>query len=122
MRYLLLFNKDEAKFRALGDDDRAKLIARYERYGAEMVAAGVARAGSALEPSDAATTVRVREGKRVVTDGPFAETSEQLAGYCEIEVDNLDVALDWAAKHPDAEWASVEVRPVSVWTGLPTDD
>ena len=121
MRYLLLFNKDEAEFRALSDEARAELIARYERYGAEMVAAGIARAGSALEPADTATTVRLRDGKRVVTDGPFAETAEQLAGYCEIEVDNLDVALEWAAKHPDAASGSVEVRPVSDWTGLPSD-
>ena len=115
MRYLLLFNKDEAKFRALSDDARADLIARYSRYGAEMLDAGIVRAGSALESSDTATTVRVRDGKRLMTDGPFAETAESLAGYAEIEVDNLDVALEWAAKHPDAESGSVEVRAVLPW-------
>lgn len=115
MKYLLLFNKDEAKFRAMSDTDRAALIARYERYGVEMFEAGIAHAGAGLESSDTATTVRVRDGKRLVTDGPFAETVEQIAGVCIIEVENLDEALDWAARHPDAHWASVEVRPVVRW-------
>lgn len=115
MRYLLLFNKDEAKFRALSDEARAELIARYERYGVDMIEAGIVRGGSALQGSDTATTVRVRDGKRLVTDGPFAETAEALAGYAEIEVDNLDEAMEWAAKHPDAEWGSVEVRVVLPW-------
>lgn len=116
MKYLLLFNKDEAKFRALDDAQRAALIARYERFGVEMLGAKIMVAGEALQPPDTATTVRVRDGKRLLTDGPFAETAEQVAGFCLIEVDNLDEALRWAERHPDAHWASVEVRPVAEWS------
>ncbi len=115
MKYLLLFNKDEAKFRALSKEERAELIARYERYGVEMIEAGVAQAGAALDDSDTATTVRVRNGRRVITDGPFVETQEQVAGICIIDVADLDEALEWAARHPDAEFGSVEVRPVVDW-------
>lgn len=119
MKYLMLINKDEAKFDAMSDEARKALLARYEAYGMKMVAAGILRAGAILEPTRTATTVRVRAGKRVVSDGPFAETAEQIAGFAIIEVDNLDQALDWAAGHPDAEWASVEVRPIVPWEGNP---
>lgn len=116
MKYLLLFNKDEAKFRALNDEQRAALIARYERFGLEMLDAKIMLAGEALQPPDTATTVRIRNGKRLLTDGPFAETAEQVAGFCLIDVGNLDEALRWAERHPDAEWASVEVRPIADWS------
>src|SRR5579883_2758423 len=115
MRYLLLINKDEAKFRALSDAERNALLARYEAYGRKMIAAGILKGGAVLELTDTATTMRVRDGKRLVTDGPFAETTEQIAGIAIIDVANLDEALEWAAGHPDAEWASVEVRPIVPW-------
>jgi hypothetical protein len=115
MRYLLLINKDEAKYRALSDAEREALHARYEEYGRKMVAAGVVRAGAMLEPVDTATTVRVRDGQRLLTDGPFAETAEQIAGLAILEVENLDEAIAWAAGHPDAAWASVEIRPIVPW-------
>ncbi len=116
MRYLLLFNKDEARYRALSPEERAAIRERYERYGVELFEAGVMVAGSALEPSTTATTVRVRGGKRTLTDGPFVETDEQIAGFALIDVPDLDEALRWAARHPDAEMASVEVRPAHDWT------
>jgi hypothetical protein len=115
MRYLLLINKNEAKYRELTDEERKALHARYEAYGRKMVAAGVLKGGAMLEATDTATTVRVRDGKRLITDGPFAETTEQVAGIGIIDVANLDEALEWAAGHPDAEWASVEVRPIVPW-------
>jgi hypothetical protein len=117
MKYLMLINKDESRFEAMTDVERRALIGRYEAYGKKMMAAGIVTSGAMLEPTRAATTVRVRGGKRVVSDGPFAETSEQIAGFAVIEVDDLDQALDWAAGHPDAEWASVEVRPIVPWKG-----
>lgn len=80
--------------------------------GKEARADWKVRAGGILEHTDSATTVRVREGKRIVTDGPFAETAEQVAGFVIIEAANIDEALEWASTHPDAEWASVEVRPL----------
>ena len=119
MKYLLLINKDEAKWRALGDAQRKSIEARYESYGRKMVEAGILRGGARLETTESATTVRVRDGKRMVTDGPFAETAEQIAGVAILEVKDLDEALDWAAGHPDAEWASVEVRPVMPWKDEP---
>ena len=119
MKYLLLINKDEARFRSLPDDEREALLARYADYGGSMIAAGVLRAGAVLRPSDTATTVRVRDGKRLITDGPFAETAEQIAGVAIIEVEDLNAALDWAAGHPDAAWASVEIRPLVPWQPPP---
>ena len=77
-----------------------------------MAQAGVIVKGDGLQGPHAATTLRIRDGKRVVEDGPFAETKEQLGGYFVIEVTDLDAALDWAAKAPSALTASVEVRPV----------
>lgn len=115
MRYLLLINKNEAAYRALSDDERKALLARYEAYGRKMMAAGILKGGAFLDLTDTATTVRVRNAKRLVADGPFAETAEQVAGIAIIEVANLDDALEWAAGHPDAEWASVEVRPIVPW-------
>jgi hypothetical protein len=112
MRYLLLIQKSEAAWKALSDEGRAAWTKRYADYGKRMMEAGVARAGAILEPSETATTVRMRGGKKLVTDGPFAETSEQVAGVCVIDVGDIDEALRWAADHPDAEWGSVEVRPV----------
>ena len=112
MRYLLLINKNEAAWRALSDDERRALTTRYAAYGKKMVDASVLRGGAMLEPIDTATTVRVRGGKRMVTDGPFAETNEQIAGIAILELDDLDQAIEWAAGHPDAEWASVEIRPI----------
>jgi hypothetical protein len=112
MRYLLLITKDEAAWRALSEAERQALSARYMAYGKKMVDAKVMRSGAMLEPVDSATTVRVRDGKRLVTDGPFAETTEQIAGLMIIDCDDLDQAIEWAAGHPDAEWASVEVRPL----------
>jgi hypothetical protein len=111
----MLINKDEAKFDAMSDGERRALVARYQAYGKKMAAAGIVSSGAMLEPTRAATTVRVRDGKRVVSDGPFAETAEQVAGLAIIEVKDLDEALDWAAGHPDAEWASVEIRPIVPW-------
>jgi hypothetical protein len=115
VKYLLLINKDEAKFRALSPPEREALMARYAEYGRKMVAAGVMRSGAMLEPVETATTVRVREGKRLLTDGPFAETAEQIAGLAIVEVKDLDEAIEWAAGHPDAAWASIEIRPIVPW-------
>lgn len=112
MRYLLLIQKHEAAWHALSEEERAGWMARYAAYGKRMLDAGIVCAGAILEPSDTASTVRMRGGKRLVTDGPFAETAEQVAGLCVIEAADLDEALRWAAGHPDAEWGSVEVRPV----------
>ena len=80
--------------------------------GNELRASGHFITGTPLHPTHTATTVRIRDGKRLVQDGPFADTKEQLGGYFVIEVPDLDAALEWAARAPSAACASVEVRPV----------
>ena len=82
-------------------------------YGQAMRAAGVFVAGAGLEPPQAATVVSVRNGKRQVHDGPYAETKEYLGGFVIIDVPNLDAALEWAARNPSAAHAFVEVRPLA---------
>ena len=94
---------------------------RWFSYTHELQHAGVMRAGEALHPVDSATTVRVRDGKRLTSDGPFAETKEVLGGYYVIDVPDLDAALQWAEKMPNIAYGSVEVRPVMVFDDMPSD-
>ena len=74
--------------------------------------------GDALEPVSTATSVRVRGGKTVTTDGPFAETKEQLGGFYVVDAENLDEAIEWAAKIPTAEFGTIEVRPLMVFDNM----
>jgi hypothetical protein len=94
---------------------------RWFSYTQELQDAGVLRAGEALHGSDAATTVRVRDGQRLTSDGPFAETKEVLGGYYVIDVPDLDAALAWAEKIPSVGYGSVEVRPVMVFDDMPSE-
>ena len=107
MRYIILIYDNEAS--APQDEGEMK---RWFDYTDELRASGHYLAGEALHPTSAATTVRLKNGKRVVTDGPFAETKEQLGGFYMVECDNLDQALAWAEKIPSADRGSVEVRPI----------
>jgi hypothetical protein len=88
------------------------LYAEYGAFTNEVRERGVLVGADQLQPTSAATTVRVREGDQLVTDGPFAETKEQLGGYYLIEVESMDEALEWAAKLPSARYGSIEVRPL----------
>ena len=89
-------------------------------YTQELQESGAMVAGDALQPVETATTVRVREGETVISDGPFAETKEALGGYYLVDVPDLDAALAWAAKIPNVGYGSIEVRPVVVFedTGM----
>ena len=107
MRYVILIYENEAS----APQDEGEMQ-RWFDYTDELRQAGVMAGGEALHPTSSATTVRVKNGKRVVTDGPFAETKEQLGGFYLIDVDNLDEALKWAEKIPSADRGPVEVRPV----------
>ncbi len=93
---------------------------RWFSYTQELQESGAMVAGDALQPSETATTVRVRDGETVISDGPFAETKEALGGYYIVDVPDLDGALAWAAKVPNVGYGSVEVRPVVVFedTGM----
>jgi hypothetical protein len=111
MEYMLLIYGDEKAWNALTQDEINKIMADYGTYTQEVIAAGIMRGGSELAPVHTASTVRVRNGKTLTADGPFAETKEQLGGYYLIDVPNLDEAIKWAAKIPSAAWGSIEIRP-----------
>jgi hypothetical protein len=112
MRYMALIYTDRANAPAEGSPEQQKLMGEYYAYGDEVSKAGVFKSGDALLPTTTATTVRVRDGKTLTTDGPFAETKEQLGGFYIFDCKDLDEALKWAAKIPDARNGSVEVRPI----------
>jgi hypothetical protein len=112
MLFLLLMHCDEAYHAALRPEEDFSVIARYVRLREDMTAAGVHVGGHRLRPVACTTTVRVREGRTLVTDGPFAETKEQFGGYFLIDVESLDEALEWARRVPAAEYGAIEVRPV----------
>lgn len=111
MRYALLIYTPPA----MGAPDPAEAQAVMDAYNAftrDAVEAGVMRGGEALEDANTATTVRVRDGQTLTTDGPYAETKEQFGGYYLIEADNLDEAIKWAARIPGAQRGAIEVRPI----------
>ena len=112
MRYLLLVFDDPAVLERMPDAERARIAVEYRAFTASIVQAGNFRAGDALEPVTTATTIRLRAGKRLVTDGPCAETGEQLVGYYLVEARDLDEALAIAQRVPSARFGAVEVRPV----------
>ena len=115
MQYLLMIYQNEAEY---GKVEPAALQKVYEEYGVftqSIVQSGNFKAGDRLQDTHTATTVRVRDGKTLTTDGPFAETREQLGGYYLVEAKDLDTALAIAARIPEATKGSIEVRPVMVY-------
>jgi hypothetical protein len=113
MHYAIIVYETADELAAREDPARAESYwAAYTAYSKALVAAGIARGGAGLAAPAVATTVRVRRDQRQVQDGPFAETKEMLGGIFLIEVDNLDAALEWAARCPSVETGSVEVRPM----------
>ena len=115
MKYMLLICRDEPVWDAMTPAERQQVYKDTVTLSEEITAKGQYLAGSPLYPSSAATSVRVRDGKRLVTDGPFAETREQLGGYYVVDVADIDEAIRWAAKIPGASTGSVEVRPIVVF-------
>jgi hypothetical protein len=113
MEYLLLAVEAEDDFAAREDPARAGTYwASWQGYIEALTASGVLRGAGGLTPPAAATTLRLREGRRLVQDGPYAETKEQLGGYFVLEVPDVDTAMEWAARCPSAATGSVEVRPL----------
>src|SRR5215210_5713011 len=113
MQYLMTIYGDESAWAQLPPGAEREMTQAYVDFGRE--AADVIVAGEALHPVATATTVRVRDGERLLTDGPFAETREQLGGYYVIDVADADEAIEWAAKIPGAATGCVEVRPIMVF-------
>ena len=115
MQYMLLIYDEENVVQGLPEDERNAFMGEYFAYTQELQSAGAFIAGDALQPVATATTLSIRDGKTLTTDGPFAETKEQLGGYYLIEAESLDEALEWAAKIPSARFGKIEVRPVMVF-------
>lgn len=112
MKYLVLLAGEAGSGPAPGSDEFMAMLSDFGRVTDAMAAAGVLVDSGPLQDPARATTVRVRDGKRVVTDGPFAEIREQIGGYYVLEVTNLEEAIEWASQIPSARYGSVEVRPL----------
>jgi hypothetical protein len=115
MQYLLMIYRNEADLFKMDATERQKMSAEYGVFTQSIIQSGHFKAGDGLQPTTTATTVRVRDGKTLTTDGPFAETREQLGGYYLVEAKDLDTALAIAARIPGATTGSIEVRPVMVY-------
>jgi len=112
MKYMLLIYHDEPSWNAIAEAERQQIYLEYRKLRGELEARGQYVTGSQLQPITTATSVRVREGKELITDGPFAETHEQLGGYFLIEAKDLDEATSIAARIPSARTGTIEVRPL----------
>jgi hypothetical protein len=117
MKYTMLIYLDET---ALSETEREQCYRESAQYAQELNAGGRYLSAVPLHPTATATSVRVREDKRMVTDGPFAETREQLGGFFLVEAKDLDEAIEIAARIPAGRWGTVEIRPVVEISGLPS--
>ena len=121
MKYMLLVCHDEQAWGKVSETEQQRALDQSVQLCHQLHSSGNYVDASPLLPTSTATSVRVRDGKRLVTDGPYAETREQLAVYFLIEARDLDEALDIAGRVPGARWGTVEVRPVKEVAGLPSD-
>lgn len=112
MQYLLMIYQNEAEYAKNDAETGQKMLQEYGAFTQSIIQSGNFKAGDRLQPTSTATTVRVRDGKTLTTDGPFAETREQLGGYYLVEAKDLDEALAIAARIPGARIGSIEVRPI----------
>ena len=118
MRYMLLLIGDESQYEDRSEEEAAAQMQRWSDYSKALVDAGAFVSGEGLQGSPTATCLRVQDGERLLTDGPFAETKEQIGGFYVIDCKDLDEAIDWAAKVPSAAngWVT-EIRPVIAYEG-----
>jgi hypothetical protein len=113
MRYMLLIYRDEKRWEEMSEQEKGAIFQQAVEFSEDLRKSGVHQAGDPLQPTSTATTVRMKNGKAVMTDGPFAETKEQLGGYSIVEATNLDEALSVAVRHPLLRAGfSIEVRPI----------
>ncbi len=112
MQYLLMIYANEAGMASVTPADMAAMTDAYAKFTQDIVKSGHFKGGERLHPSSAATSVRIRDGKTLITDGPFAETREQLVGYYVVEAKDLDGAISVAAQIPGALTGTIEVRPI----------
>ena len=119
MHYMLLIYGDESSQGEASEAEQQAEMAKWFDYTEEMRSAGAIKAGDALQPTATATSVRDNGGEPLVTDGPFAETKEQLGGYYLLDVADLDEAIKWAHKCPGARYGTIELRPVMEFPDAP---
>ena len=112
MRYILLICSDETAVQSLSPAEGEAMMGEYMKFGEEMTKRGVLQGGERLHPTTDATTVQVRDGEVLTSDGPFAETKEQIGGYYVVDCKDLDEAIEVAAKIPGARVGTIEVRPI----------
>jgi hypothetical protein len=112
MKYLLMIYEEEKGWAKYTDAERQQIFGEYYQFTEGIKKTGEYQGGNPLQPTTTATTVRVRDGKRLVTDGPFAETKEQLGGYYLVDAADLDAAINLAGRIPAARVGSIEVRPI----------
>ncbi|MEP6873616.1 MAG: YciI family protein [Burkholderiales bacterium] len=112
MKYLVMIYASEAAESKMTPEETGKILQAYGAYMEAMSKAGVLLGSERLRPTSEATSVRVKDGKTNVLNGPYAETREQLGGYCLIDVADLDAALAWAARCPSSSYGTIEVRPI----------
>jgi hypothetical protein len=110
MKYILLIHHDEKAWEQKSDTEREPLLAEFRQLRQQLLSSGQFVDGAPLHATSSATSVRVRDGKRLLTDGPFAETREQLGGYFLVDVKDRNEALEIAARIPAARWGTIEVR------------
>src|SRR5262249_7659235 len=115
MKYAFLIYSSEEVYNKMSKQEQEAVYQGHFAFSGDIQQRGIVAGGEALQPINTATTVRLRNGKTVTTDGPFAETKEQLGGFYIIECKDLDEAIEMAKKIPDASFGSVEVRPVMVF-------
>jgi hypothetical protein len=115
VKYMAIIFNDEAQYANATPEDIGAIFAAHGEFSEAAGKAGVLLGGDGLQPTATATTVRVRDGERLLTDGPYAETKEQLGGFYMLECKDLDEALAWAARIPEAKTGAVEVRPVMLY-------
>jgi len=116
MKYMMLIYQEE---NSLSEDERSQCYVDSAAYARHLHESGRLLDVAPLHPTSTATSLRIRDGQRVITDGPFAETREQLGGYFVVEAENLDQAIQIAGEIPAGQWGTVEIRPVLEITGLP---
>jgi hypothetical protein len=123
MKYLLLIYGDETGWDTIDSSQQHQIVAETLRHRQELTSRGNYLVAEPLQPTTTATCVRIRNGKRLITDGPFVETKEQLGGFLLIEAKDLDEALDIATQHPAVrwEWGAIEIRPIRELPGLNPD-
>ena len=123
MKYMLLIIGDESRFAEMSEEEGAAQMALWDQYTKELVATGAFVSGEGLQTSTTATTLRVENDEPVLTDGPFAETKEQVGGFYVIDVENLDKAIEWAKKLPSTRnGGTTEIRPVMDYEGSGYED